>query len=244
MQLHHNRGRLPPQKKEALQKILWTELKKQHIRIPCPFFYQESRTEPPQTGEIDIEATCSLTPPRTKYQYVVQNQEKQIPQLSLLIDVSASLTPEQRYLSLLLVHSLHKLSLPMSIQIFSTSAKNIASPMHKSHLPALMHDIQYALPPEYTNLQAGLLLLAEQHKKAISPLNISIIISDCVHNYGGAPDRYAVYIPHLLIFCFRAPNIHTPISGFPHTPIYNLSAQASLPNALHAIQNYCSMHST
>jgi hypothetical protein len=239
MQLQQQRGRLPPKKEASLRTILISEilhyslLWKQYTLVP----QQRNSNLPPQIGEIDLEKTCGITPPRQPYEFFIQTKRSTRPHISLLIDVSTSITAKQRFMSLVLAFALYQHPLDLSISIFSTTSQTIYnSNHHKTPFEILDHYLHSVLPG-YTNLNAGLKNLENQRKRSNVKRNISIVISDCVSNYGPQPHRNDFFLPELILLCFRPPSTKS-ITGFQGVPTLSINSMKTLAIAFSHIRNH------
>ena len=126
MQLQQDRGRLPSKQKELKQEALHSILKQSYPWInELQGVVRRTYSHPPIIGSIDIEKTCSMTLPKEKHDVVVLKQSPTTPHLLLLLDVSTSITPQQKNLILVIAFALYQSPIALTVSLFSTTSKTI-----------------------------------------------------------------------------------------------------------------------
>ena len=183
MQLQQNRGRLPSEQKkleeEALRSIQ-NQARPWFNAIQAPV--QEESSSPPKIGTVDIELTCAITPPRAKYDVVIKHNNPTAPHILLLLDVSTSITPQQKNFILVLTFALMQNPIALTISIFSTTSTTICTPGENRTQREIFDRIQNTIKPEYTHLHEGMKELERQYKKSPFTQKLAVIVSDGMSN--------------------------------------------------------------
>ena len=108
MQLQQDRGRLPNEQKKLEKEAIHSILKQSYPWCnELQSISQKTSSHPPRIGSIDVEKTFSSTFPKEKYDVVVQHQSPTRPHILLLLDVSTSITPQQKNLIFVLAFALY-----------------------------------------------------------------------------------------------------------------------------------------
>ena len=163
-------------------------------------------SRPPRIGSIDIEKTCSITPPRKKYDVIIQHQNPTTPHILLLLDVSTSITPQQKNLLMVLAFALYRNPIALTISLFSTTSETIYTPTTNITFRELFARIQNTIKPGYTHLQEGMKELERQYKSSSYTQKCAIIVSDGMSNYGTRPHHKDFFLPNLLFLCLSKKN--------------------------------------
>ena len=202
MQLQQDRGRLPSEQKKLEEEALHS-IKNQarpwinQIQEPV----QKESSSPPKIGTVDIERTCAITPPKSKYDVVVQHQTPTKPHILLLLDVSTSITPQQKNFILVLAFALMQNPIALTISLFSTTSTTIYTPRENPTHREIFDRFQNAIKPGYTHLHEGMKELERQYKKSSFKQKLAVIVSDGMSNYGTRPHHNDFFLPNLLFLC-------------------------------------------
>ena len=236
MQLQQQRGRLPSLKQQKMEQILWEDLLRhsrnyQSVRFLLSQPYLRSF---PHTGELDLEATLSLPVPRAKYDISIRSTRKRRLCLSILFDMSKSISPTQRFLGLLFVLICIQNHNEITLSIFSTTALTIP---HFPYDKRFLQPVLYSLPSEYTNLHAGLKRLQQTTHNDCDE-TIAVVISDCAPNYGPKIQKGDFYFSHLIFVSLNATKSTTSMQHLDPAKLLGLYSLTDIDVVLQSIQDY------
>ena len=240
MQLQQDRGRLPSEQKKLEEEALHSI---QHQARPwineIQYPVQEESSSPPKIGTVDIERTCSITPPKTKYDVVVKHKHPTTPHILLLLDVSTSITPQQKNFILVLTFALIQNPIALTISIFSTTSTTIYTPGENPTHREIFDRIQKTIKPGYTHLHEGMKELERQYKKSPFAQKMAVIVSDGMSNYGARPHHKDFFLPNLLFLCFSK---KSDVFGFSPSVIRTIQSTNPLPKAFQLLQDVIMEH--
>ena len=196
------------------------------------------QTTPPRVGSIDIEKTCAQAPPRKSYDIILEAQDSTTPHIIILIDVSTSITPEQRNLAYVLAIALYQNPIDLSICLFSTTSTTILNPHESLSLQELFMRLHHTITPGYTHLHKGMQELERCYTHSSQSKTLAIVLSDGISNYGQQVHHKDFFLPHFRMLCFqKQEKIHT-IHGFSPSVIQSLEEGDALSVAFRSIDNY------
>ena len=198
MQLQQQRGRLPSPKKRAMEQLVLDEIL-QHRRAYRHISLIASQMHGgifPLQGELDLEKTLELPLPRAKHQVCVHARKPASLCITILLDVSQSISPKQLFLGLLLVSIVFHIHDEVILSIFSTTATTLPNSPRSDR--EFLEQILYSLDSQYTNLHAGLTALQKTTNNQCDQ-TLALVISDCSSNYGPPIQKGDFLFPHLMI---------------------------------------------
>lgn len=240
MQLQQDRGRLPSEQKKLEEEALYSiqhQARPWANEIQDPV--QEESSSPPRIGTVDIERTCAITPPKEKYDVVIKHKVPTKPHILLLLDVSTSITPQQKNFILVLTFALMQNPIALTISIFSTTSATIYTPGENPTHREIFDRIQKTIKPGYTHLYEGMKELERQYKKSPFTQRMAVIVSDGMSNYGTRPHHKDFFLPNLLFLCLSKKR---GVFGFSPSVIRTIQNTNPLPKAFQWIQDVIMEH--
>ena len=190
----------------------------------------------PLHGELDLEKTLDLPFPRAKHHVSIHTRKPASICISILLDVSQSISPKQQFLGLLLVSILFHIHEEVILTVFSTTATTLQQKPKNDR--EFVQQVLYSLDSEYTNLHAGLQSLQKTTNNHCDH-SLALVISDCISNYGPPIEQADFLFPHLMIASLDGyiANPNKTIGLVPHLQ-QDLHSVTDIDMVLQSIQDY------